>query len=138
MQQKSQESFLVFLFALVLFLLLFLLDLRMFLDEIGAFPDAWICDDINKQTDRGLYNYKKIVCEHMTNREGRRGHEDLYSTWGRHKKRTLSAIVVDTHSRKQEGSDGVTVWKYFTLKTIKVRYNAKSARQQTLNKHEIL
>ena len=49
-------------------------------DNIGAFPDAWICDDINKNTDRSLYNYKKIVCEHMTNREGRRGHENLYST----------------------------------------------------------
>jgi len=49
-------------------------------ENVGAFPDAWICDDINRNTDMSLYNYKKIICEHMTNREGRRGHEDLYSS----------------------------------------------------------
>ena len=47
-------------------------------DNIGAFPDAWICHDINT-TDRSLYNYKRIVCEHMTDNKGRRGHDDLYS-----------------------------------------------------------
>jgi len=47
-------------------------------DNIGAFPDAWICHDINK-TGRSLYNYKKIICEHMTDNKGTRGHDNLYS-----------------------------------------------------------
>ncbi len=46
-------------------------------EELGAFPDAWICHDINKKTDRSLYNYKRIVCEHMADNKGGRGHEEL-------------------------------------------------------------
>ena len=53
---------------------------RWSMENVGAFPDAWICHDINENLDRSLYNYKKIICEHMTNKEGRRGHDDLYSS----------------------------------------------------------
>lgn len=45
--------------------------------NIGAFPDAWLSYDINNATDKNLYNYYAIVCNHMLNNKGKRGYEEL-------------------------------------------------------------
>lgn len=42
-------------------------------DNISAFPDAWICYDINKEGLYKIYNYTKIKCEHKHDSSGRRG-----------------------------------------------------------------
>jgi len=44
--------------------------------NIGAFPDAWMSVDIGK-TGKNMYNYYKIVCRHLRNNYGRKGHEEL-------------------------------------------------------------
>ena len=46
-------------------------------ENIGAFPDAWWCHDINHKTDKKLYDYHKIVCEHLEKGFNDRGHKDL-------------------------------------------------------------
>lgn len=46
-------------------------------DNLGAFPDAWICFDVNKDGDYLLYNDHRITCEHLHDSTGRRGHQYL-------------------------------------------------------------
>jgi len=46
-------------------------------ENINAFPDAWLSHDINHKTNKNLYNYHAIVCNHMSNRWGKRGHQEL-------------------------------------------------------------
>ena len=44
----------------------------------GAFPDAWWSHDINHKTDKKLYNYPKIVCQHLHDGKGGRGQRKIY------------------------------------------------------------
>ena len=46
-------------------------------ENINAFPDAWLSHDINHKTNKNLYNYHAIVCKHMLNSRGMRGHQEL-------------------------------------------------------------
>lgn len=48
------------------------LPFRWSLDDVGAFPDAWICHDVNKFTNMNLYDYPKIICTHEHNEKGER------------------------------------------------------------------
>ena len=45
-------------------------------EDIGAFPDAWICHDSPEYIK---YDYYKIVCDHLKDADGRRGQQKLYS-----------------------------------------------------------
>lgn len=46
-------------------------------DNLGAFSDAWICYDVNKQGKYKIFNDNNIKCEHLHDTTGRRGHQLL-------------------------------------------------------------
>jgi hypothetical protein len=46
-------------------------------DNLGAFPDAWICYDVNKDGIFKIFNYNEIQCQHLHDNTGRRGHHLL-------------------------------------------------------------
>jgi hypothetical protein len=48
---------------------------RWSVDDLNAFPDAWICYDYGDKAR--ISNYTKIKCSHLSKENGSRGHEDL-------------------------------------------------------------
>ena len=47
-------------------------------DNLGAFPDAWICYDTGRKGNNfRLANYSKIKCGHYHKIDGSRGHENI-------------------------------------------------------------
>ena len=46
-------------------------------ENMGAFPDAWICYDVNLDKKYKIYNQGDILCDHLHDKTGRRGHQHV-------------------------------------------------------------
>ena len=63
---------------------------RFSIENLAAFPDAWICYDVNKSNiEEKMYGYGDIICEHLTSDIVGRGRNQILKTI---KKNTDKAI----------------------------------------------